>query len=187
MRNALILHGAGNNSLGNWIPWLRVELEKNGYKVWSPDLPDAEKPEGKKWLEVIYSNENWEFNEDSLVIGHSAGATFILSLLEELDEGIRVKKAVLVAGFADRGSKSEYFQYKEGLLKDGFNWEKIKRSCGKFVFVHSDNDPYQCGRENGEIFQKHLGGKLVVILGGGHFNLETSLKFKQFPELLRLI
>lgn len=39
MKNALILHGAGNNHTGNWFLWLQEKLEKKDYKVWVPDLP----------------------------------------------------------------------------------------------------------------------------------------------------
>ncbi len=35
--------------------------------------------------------------------------------------------------------------------------------------------------------QKNLGGKLVIKIGQGHFNLEAGEKYRQFPELLEYI
>src|SRR3989344_6496098 len=126
MKNALILHGAGNNSQGNWFPWLKNELEKKGYKVWSPDLPNSDVPIQKDWLSTIFFNKEWGFNKDSVMIGHSAGATLILRILERLPEDIKINKAILVACPIDKGKFPEFFQYKEDLTREPFNWGKIK-------------------------------------------------------------
>lgn len=50
MKNVLILHGAGETPQSFWYPWLQTELEKKGYKVTIPQLPDAEDPRLNKWL-----------------------------------------------------------------------------------------------------------------------------------------
>lgn len=86
MNNILILHGAGNNSYGNWFPWLKKVLEGKGYRVWVPDLPNSDAPDQDNWTDFILSNKNWHFNKDSIIIGHSAGAALILRLLEKLPE-----------------------------------------------------------------------------------------------------
>lgn len=187
MKNVLILHGAGNNSQGNWFPWLKGELEKKNYKVWSPDLPNPDEPNQGEWLKIIFSNKKWQFNEESVIIGHSAGAALILRILEKLPEGRQIKKAILVAGVVELGTKSEFFQYKKSLVENPFNWEKIKRSAREFYFFCSDNDPYQCGQDQAKIMQKHLGGSLVFRPGEGHFNLEKSPGYKEFPLLLTFI
>lgn len=187
MKNAIILHGAGNNSHGNWFPWLKSALEKRGYMVWTPDLPNPDVPIRETWLATIFANKEWKFNSESIVIGHSAGATFILRLLETLPDGVRISKAILVAGPVMLGTKSEYFPYKKDMVKDPFNWEKIKKSCASFYFIHSDNDPYECGLENGRILQERLGGELIFKPGQGHFNLEAGPHYKEFPELLEKI
>jgi uncharacterized protein len=186
MKNALILHGAGNNSQGNWFPWLKSELEKKGYTVWSPDLPNSETPDKASWLRVIFSNQDWVFNSQSVLVGHSAGSDLILRILEQLPEGVKINKAVLVAGPANLGTKPEYFAYKD-LVRDPFNWEKIKSSAANFYFIHSDNDPYQCGIDQGKIFHEHLGGELILRPGQGHFNLEQGEHYRQFPLLIDLI
>lgn len=73
MKNAIILHGSGDSPESFWIPWLKSELEKHGYEVWAPLLPDADNPDINKWLPFVM--ENGKFNNDTIIIGHSAGAT----------------------------------------------------------------------------------------------------------------
>lgn len=187
MKNVLILHGAGNNSSGNWFPWLKQTLEKKGYKVWSPDLPNADYPDMDEWANTVFSNSEWEFNNETIIVGHSSGATLILGLLERLPEGLRIDKAILVAGYAELGTKPEFYQYKEKMLKKPFDWDKIKRSCKHFYFICSDNDRYQCGEDQGKILQGYLGGELIIKKGEDHLNLEKGPQYKEFPELLEYI
>jgi len=187
MKNALILHGAGNNSQGNWFPWIKSELEKKGYAVWSPDLPNSDVPIQKNWLDTIFSRKDWVFHEDSVLIGHSAGATLILRILEHLPERTTIQKAILVAGPVEIGTIPEYFPYKKSLVENPFDWKKIKRSAKEFFFICSDNDPYQCGSDQGKIMHEHLGGNLIVKPGEGHFNLEKGPQYKHFPLILELL
>lgn len=186
MKNALILHSAGNTAKGNWFPWLKKEMEQMGYQVWLPDLPHADEPILAEWKEYIFANKEFIFSKETVIIGHSAGATFILGLLEALPRGIQIQKAILVAGFMEEGEKKELHPYKKGLLK-GFDWKKIQKSCRRFYFIASDNDPYLCGVDQAQILQDRLGGEVVLMVGEGHFNLDKGNKYKQFPELLKYI
>lgn len=187
MKNALILHSAANTSKGNWFPWLQKELEQMGYEVWLPDLPHADEPTLAEWKEYVLNNKDFVFGKETVLIGHSAGATFILGLLEALPRGIQVQKAILVAGFMEEGENKKLHPFKKGLLK-GFDWKKIQKSCRRFYFIASDNDPYLCGDDQAQILQDRLGGEVVLMSGEGHFNIEKgNTKYKQFPELLKYI
>lgn len=187
MKNALVLHGADNNSRGNWFPWLKTELEKNGWQVWSPDLPNAHRPARNEWLSVVFSRNDWKFDKDSIIVGHSSGATFILRILEQLPTPVKIDKAILVAGFIERGTLPQLYQYKDGLLDKPFDWKKIKNSCNRFCFIASDNDTYQCGEDQAKTLHAHLGGELVIQPGQGHFNLEAGKQYRKFPFLLDLL
>jgi predicted alpha/beta hydrolase family esterase len=186
MKNALILHSAGNNSKGNWFPWLQKELEQKGYDVWLPDLPNPDFPNAEVWKEFIFSRKDWQFSKESLIIGHSSGATFILSLLEALPRTIQIEKAIFVAPFIELGPREDVHPYKKGLLK-GFDWKKMQHSAKRFYFIASDNDPYFCGEDQSRILQDRLGGEVVLVPGEGHFNLDNGEKYKQFPLLLQYI
>ena len=45
MKNAIIFHGSGGTPEIYWYPWLKIELEKIGYKIWVPQLPEARDPD----------------------------------------------------------------------------------------------------------------------------------------------
>lgn len=187
MKNSLILHGSGNNSQGNWFPWLRDELEKRGWEVWAPDLPNADYPDIDEWSDFVLASTEWEFNQESVIIGHSAGATLILGLLQRLPANVKIDTAILVAGLAQFPSLPEVNELIKGLFKHPFDWEKIKTSCENFYFVHSGNDRYGCGIKQGKIMKSHLGGELILRSDEDHFNLETSSKYKQFPLILEIL
>jgi predicted alpha/beta hydrolase family esterase len=190
-RNVAIFHGAGNDSRGNWFPWLKRNLEtkRRNREVWTPDLPNSETPKTQTWLNYVRREKGQDLTyfNNALLVGHSAGATFIFRLLEALPDDIKVDKTILVGGFVDRGTIEEYYHYKDGLVEGGFNWEKIKASCRNFTFVHSDNDQYECGIDQGRIMQEHLGGELIFRPGEGHFNLEVNPNYKELPLLLSLV
>lgn len=183
MRNALILHGTHGNSSSHWFPWLKSELEKMGYRVWVPDLPHAERPNVKRYTEFINSGKEFEFNEETIIIGHSSGAVAILGILQNLTKGVKVNSVHLVGSFKDNLGRDELSE----LFDNPFDFEIIKTKSGKFIFFHSDDDPY-CPLEQAKFLVEKTNGELVFLPGQKHFNIGTAgEKYKQFPELLEKI
>lgn len=182
MKNVLILHGTNATHASNWFPWLEKELKLQGYNVWVPDLPH---PDEKHFTVAEYKDyilSNWRFDSNSVLIGHSGGSVVILNILESLPKDLVVRKVILISGYTDSQgwpALKEYFSSKH-------NWETIKSHAKEIILINSDNDPYM-STTHGKISQERLGAKLIVVHGAGHFNLETSPKFKRFPELLKLI
>jgi predicted alpha/beta hydrolase family esterase len=78
MKNVLILHGTQANSGSNWFSWLRDELKKKGFKVWLPDLPNPNLPSLTGINKFIFANKDWEFNHETIIVGHSSGAIAML-------------------------------------------------------------------------------------------------------------
>lgn len=182
MKRFLILHGADGSPQSNWYMWLKGVLIGKGYEVWLPQLPDSHQPNTEKYNEFLLSNKNFIFDEDTILIGHSAGAVEILSLLENLQKDSCVGGAILVSVLKDSlGIKSL-----EGLFLKPFDFETIQSRCPEFIFVHSDNDPY-CPLEHAEYFCEKTDGELVVYENQGHFNTEPGPKYKRFPEILEII
>lgn len=181
MKNAVILHGTNASPQDNWFPWLKEELENKNYKVWVPDLPQADHPNIKRYNEFLLS-QNWKFDEETILIGHSSGAVEILGLLQELSEDIIIDKAILVAGFInDLGWDS----LNELFLKP-FDYEKIKKHAQKFIIIQSDNDPY-VPAEHAKFLADKLNAELLMQHDEGHFSIENDSKYNQFPFLLKLI
>lgn len=88
MKNAVILHGSSCTPNSFWYPWLKKELQKHGYNVWLPQLPKPEAPDLKIQLPFVMGGV--KFNQETILIGHSAGCPLLLSVLENLK--IKIKK-----------------------------------------------------------------------------------------------
>ncbi|SRR5258706_296753 len=179
MKNALILHGTGDNSSSNWFPWLKRLLEEKGWKVWLPDLPQSDKPNIQRYNEFIFDNKKWKFNKDSYLIGHSSGAVAILGLLQHLPKETVVDTCILVSAFKD---DLGWEALNELFLKP-LNFEKIKKHAKRFIFIHSDNDPY-VPVEHAQYLSQQLNGKLLILSGQLHFSIDSGgPQYSEFPFL----
>ncbi len=181
MKNALILHGTNfdnDNGLSgtNWFPWLGGKLTELGYDVRIPDLPKPSAPDLDRYWDYL---KDFEFNEETVLIGHSSGATAILGLLTELnEEKIKINKAILVAGFSyDDGWNCS------GLFKYEFDWKKIRESTKEIIQIHSIDDPY-VSLENAKGIAENLGIAITLFMNKGHFSTGSSPEFVKFPEIL---
>lgn len=181
MKNALILHGTSASPGSNWFAWLKKQLESKGYKVWLPQLPGADEPNTQNYNDFLLEG-SFDFNEETILVGHSSGAVSILNLLQVLPGDFKVKAAFLVGAFKDDLGWDNL----KGLFQNPTDFKKIKSRCVKFIFVHSDNDPH-CSLEGAKYLADKLDGELLVQKGQGHFNTAASPDYKQFPFLLDLI
>lgn len=180
MKNAIILHGTGDKITDFWFPYLKKNLEEKGFEVWLPELPNAKAPNLRDWLTFVL--ENGTFNGETVLVGHSAGAQLILSILEKLETPI--KQAIMVSGYAKALRATPDHEKNT----EDFNWEKIKGKAGELVFVNSDNDPWTCDDKQGRIMLDHLGGVQVIPKGEGHMGSTTyNQPYKEFPLLVKLV
>ena len=182
MTNVLILHGTGAHPGSNWFMWLKGKLLGRGYHVWLPKLPGADRPNAKAYTDFLLANKDFEFNAETILIGHSSGAVEILNLLQHLPEGTHVKAALLVSAFKDNLGRDDL----SGLFDEPFDFKVIKQHCDKFIFIHSDNDPY-CPLEHPQYLVSQTGGDIIVFEGQGRFNTEAGQKYERFPDLIQFI
>jgi predicted alpha/beta hydrolase family esterase len=117
-------------------------------------LPEKDNPQWKLSTEFIL--DNYELDEDTILIGHSSGATLILSLLDAIDESI--EKAILVAGYTAPLPDIERTAY---MIQPSYNTDKMKNNAEEIIFINSDNDPYGCDDAQARSLARELGAIFV--------------------------
>lgn len=179
MKNAIILHRAGDTPNSFWIPSIKSFLEKNGYSVWAPQLPETEKPDLKKQLPFVL--KDGIFTKNTILIGHSAAGPFVLSILESIQTTIH--KAIIVSGYIFQSKKQPTL-----ILRPKYDREKIKKHVQDLIFINSDNDPWGCNDEQGLKMWREFGGTLILRENEGHCGSETfNQPYTSFPLLEKLL
>ncbi len=179
MSTIFIIHGTGGSPQENWFPWLKLELEQQGHRVVVPAFPTPEKQSLKNWRDVFRKYEQY-LGKDTLLVGHSLGCAFLLSVLEKQ----QAKATFLVAGFLKKLNKPEFIESNKTFVEKEFDWTAIRNNCRKFYVLNSDNDPH-VPLENGKELARLLGTECMVISQAGHFNKDAG--FTRFELLLELM
>ena len=176
-----IIHRWYGNSLSDWIPWLRQELESRGIVVVTPNMPNTNRPKISEWVTSMPSIPAWRYPE-TYFIGHSIGCQTVLRYLELLPEGCEVGGVVFVAPWTKLTNleKGEPAIAKEWLATP-IDWDEVRTHSRKFTAIFSDNDPY-VPLENAKTFEENLGAKLVMEMKKGHFTEEDGIT--KLPALL---
>ncbi len=179
MKNAFIIHGTEGYPEENWFPWLKQELEKEGYTVLVPQFPSPSVVPAKiaEWFDVLKDYKQY-INEDTILISHSLGGVFTLRLLEKLERP--VKTAVFVGAPIGVRPISNYDR-DNSFSGFSFDWKSILTKAHHFEVFHSDDDPW-VSLANGEQLAKNLNETLNFVPNAGHFNTESG--YTRFDLLL---
>lgn len=179
MKKAVLLHGTDGIPEGGWRPYVKTELERCGYEVWIPALPNNHVPNMQTYNDFLLSGD-WDFT-DNLVIGHSSGAVQVLNLL--MDERCpNIAGGVMVGAWAhNEGTDMETDQFKDTFPPNGFDFSLIKSKSKNLLFLHGDDDPY-CPVGQAEWLAEQLASDIIMIPGGGHLGGENG--FGPFPQLI---
>ncbi|KKW46454.1 MAG: hypothetical protein A3A43_03490 [Candidatus Liptonbacteria bacterium RIFCSPLOWO2_01_FULL_56_20] len=152
--NYLILHGYTGSPQENKYPWIKKELEKRGYEVNIPKLPNTNDPSEQE--QVNYVLENFTLDENTVLFGHSLGAIVALKVLQKANTPIA--KLVLGAAALDpkfsRDSKRPFW--------DSFNWnfnyKKINDLVSDKVIISDVREPHRAS------YLRYLSEKLSARL-----------------------
>ncbi|MEU7754962.1 alpha/beta hydrolase [Micromonospora sp. NPDC049171] len=175
-RRAIIFHGTGGNPDVCWYRWLAGRLAARGYTVEVPHLPDLNVEPIATFLPKVLGAHR--FDEDTVLVGHSGGAAFLLALLEHVE--VTVAQAILVAGYCTPPNTSA-----EPVLQQSYDWAAIRSHVRDISFINSRQDPYGCDDRQGRAMFERLGGTQIVR-DDGHFG-DYDQPYDQFDLLDRLI
>lgn len=182
VKQALILHGTDASPEANWFRWAEAFMEKLGYVIWLPQLPNSATPNTEIYNSFLFSKPKFEFNKETVLIGHSSGSVEILSLLQHLPDAVTVGDVYLVSAF--KGSLN--WDALDGLFAEPYDYELIKTKARSITLIHSDNDLH-VPSEQAHYLADKLNARLLVVAGQGHFNIEQSESYRKFPLLAQVI
>ncbi|MEX0919214.1 MAG: alpha/beta hydrolase [Parcubacteria group bacterium] len=190
MKRVFIIHGWGGNPEEAWFPWAKAELEKRGFEVEIPAMPDAyekEQPTIEGRVNVIREVVG-QPEENTYFIGHSIGCQSIDRYLETLPEETRIGGVVYVAGWLTLKGLEDYEEEDRSAAKPWIettiNFEKVRTISPKSFAIFTQDDPF-VDVENAEFYKEKLGSQIVILESGGHLNDESNTK--ELPEIIRAI
>jgi predicted alpha/beta hydrolase family esterase len=179
IKSAVIFHGTKGSPTHNWFPWLSNLLQSSGYQVTVPKLPTPVNQSLTSWFEAV---NHLVFDEETVLVAHSCGATFALHLLENLK--VRIKKVILVSVVIDKIGIDEYDILNSSFIRSSHDWKKIQQNCQSVHILHGSNDSY-VPLHQAEFVADNLGVLVQIIPDGGHLNAESG--FTEFPCIASLI
>lgn len=184
--NVIIVHGSneseqeaktgGVENTRHWHPWLKKELEKGGVLVSGELYPRDWAPEYNVWKTVFEKNK---INQNTILIGHSAGCAFILRWLMESKK--KVNKVILVAPYLkDDGIANWLKPFVD------FNFDKAINEFCKEIIIFYDAADMAGIVESVKLAKEKFSPKIIALKNYGHFTLE-DMGTEEFPELLEEI
>lgn len=184
MKKAFIIHGWEGHPGEGWFPWLKKELERNGFLVEVPSMPNSDRPTITAWVSHLRKVVG-KLDQDTYFVGHSIGCQAIMRYLETLPYDAKIGGCVFVAGWIHLTEQS--FE-KEGdreimkpWLETPISFEDVKKKARKIVAIFSDNDPF-VPLTDIPLFEEKLGVGIIMEYEKGH--LGGAEKFFELASVL---
>ncbi|KKS37241.1 MAG: hypothetical protein UV01_C0012G0028 [Parcubacteria group bacterium GW2011_GWA2_42_14] len=189
----IILHGWGGSSKTDWIPWLKKELEKDGFEVFAPDLPRTLAPRYKEWMSAIEETLKLVSSENKIYfVGHSLGGAAILHFLGNLSRSDLSAKKIgpLISGALLIASPIKLLDVVKlnDFSRREFRWDEIQKYCPNFSLLYSKDDPLVSPKKHAVPIKKYLSQsrvQLQIVNGYEHFIMKKCpVILKSAKELL---
>jgi len=185
--NCIIIHGCPSNIKKamnpetrdydkHWIPWLREKMEMQGIQADAPLMPEPWAPDYVKFKQEF---EKYPVTENSILIGHSCGCSFLVRWLGETKK--EIAKLILVAPWKINPESSR-------LEKDFYEFDidhSIADRVKQITMFTADNEE-EDGKKGLEMFHGALGGHVIELQGHGHYVI-GDMGTTEFHELLEVI
>jgi predicted alpha/beta hydrolase family esterase len=192
MKTAIIIHGMppedgyikkdGSINLASeysWLPWIKKELLKANILAETPEMPRPYLPNYQAWKKEF---ERFNINENTILVGHSCGAGFILRWLSE--NNVKVNKVALVAPWINPENDPLGIEMFEGMILDKDLLQKVEDLR---VFISKDDEEWVL--MSIKVLEESISDikeKISWFEDKGHFEL-SSMGTREFPELLDFV
>jgi predicted alpha/beta hydrolase family esterase len=186
MKRAIIIHGMPDKeeyfdikskspSNSHWIPWVKQQLENNNISTDTPEMPSPYEPKYQEWADIL---DRTHVDKDTILIGHSGGAGFLLRYI--LENNIEVGDVYLIAPWLDleRSLITNFFDFKLD--------ESILAKANSFNILYSVDDDATILNSVNNIINILPNINIHKFEDKGHFTF-GDMETEQFPELLTLI
>lgn len=155
----------------HFFPWLSKQLKIRDIRCNILEIPNTFMPDYELWKKEL---ERFDFDEESILIGHSCGGGFLLRYLSE-NKNMKLKKVILLAPWIDP------FDEKENNFFD-FQWDLdlFERHNIKILYSLDDSEEIQITINT--IKEKYSNLNITELRDKGHFCYREI--GDTFPELL---
>jgi predicted alpha/beta hydrolase family esterase len=189
-KRAFIIHGYQGFPEEAWLPWLKRELRKKGYRVSLPAMPHPNRPSLPGWIRFITKLVG-EPDRATVMVGHSLGCQAVLRYLEKVGAaGKSVGRTVLVAGGFPGGMPLAEARRKARGHPALLPWftvkvdpRKVKSAAGRCTVILASDDPYIPVKKAQRAFRANLAATIILKQGGGHFNEDDAIT--ELPAALK--
>lgn len=182
-----IIHGWCGYPEEGWFPWLKKELEKNGFTAEIPKMPNTEAPKIEEWVSHLQKTVG-EIDENTYFVGHSIGAQAVLRYLAMMDGTAKAGGAVFVAGWFTLkdwpGITAKEKEIAKPWLEMPIDVMAVRRRVKKITAIFSAND-YTVPVKNAEYFEKRLGAEIIIENNRGHFSGDDGVT--ELPSALQAV
>ncbi len=177
----VFLHAYGDNSKSVFWEWLKKEIElRGGNVIFTPNLPGGKAPKLEEQLKAVL--DNYSFNENTIVIGHSLGNILMMKILENIST--KISGFIMVGSPLprsieeyDNGNAFRDFKPRPTLGKYcnwKFDYNKIKMNVKKIVVLEDENDHIVPGNDPKKLAE-FLNAEYILSVGNkSHYNGKTE-------------
>lgn len=177
MKRAIIIHAWEETPNGQWLPWLKKQLEHKGWNVEVPEMPNTKNPKLDKWMDKLLSLSP---DKNTALIGHSLSNSLILRYLER--PGVEIKSVFLVAAWD--WLMEEVKEFHHTFFEKEFDYKAIKQKNTPITIINSTTDPW-IDYERSKGLAEKIHAKFIPVENAGHFMARDG--YTEFPLLLKLL
>lgn len=186
MKKAILLHGWEGRWYNHWFPWLQEKLEKRGFEIYSPDLPNTKTPNLREQIDSVSDFVQTMCAWD-IIIWHSLWWTLAMNLIHKFN--LSWIKAILVwptyQGYNSDNEK-KYSEESHKLLQ-AYTSENIdtKEMWNQYIICLSEDDKSIDLEKAEEYYCMFEDVEFLEFPNSGHFTKSDGVT--QIPEILEYL